>query len=821
MKKSVILAFLLIIPVSLSAYVMLPFDDPYQGRGLSGNTVIDIITHKGAVWMATGKGLSFSYFNDSTWNIYDNTNGLVTQDISAIYSSGDVLWVAMNHFEEGVDYAFADGLAITADTGFTWDTLMVEGSHGFQKTVYDITGVDSLIFCASWAGGLFASSDDGASWRHIYFSTSDSLEPTQFTNLYFAAVADTLHPDSLILWAGTAGGLMRYVYAPAYAKPSSNYIFDVVSVDSFIFICGDSGLTRLKFDSTNASESYHSSFVEDGLPGMAVTTAFSFGGRLFVGTLDSLGGATTGLAISDDDGLTFHTNYSGLELNWGNKYPRDFASIEHHLFMAAYEAGLYMSSDTGQNWQQIYLDTLIIDTLMPRSIIHSVAADSFNLWVGTDAGLVLLGFDSLGSVMSRQDFVFADNDTSGARSYRVRIQKYTDSLGHVDSTAVWTINHPIDTLNGNYAVYYSRDNGVNWNTVQGYLTSIHFYDIDFINELIFLVGEDVFTQSANAIIWYPRAGQLIKDSMDNTINFSHLNLNSILIKDDTVYIGSEHGLAISPPGIGVFRWRIVIANTDPTHYDKVSNYRYPHLSGNFVNALGIQRLESGQGLIWASTHPDTSEGHFNGISVSPLDSMDWDIRYSGVDCWNYAFNDIEVFAATSSGLLHSPDTGRTWETLTISGRQVTSDPPVDYAIDPSTEVYAVEVIGDTLWVGTKYGAAKIALSDLGNTGWEIFRVDNTPGVYAFPVPFSLTGDDRLFFHYSVPQDAYVTISVYDFAMDLVKTVVDSESRAKGTYNTDYWDGLNGQREAAAIAMYYFKIALSTGETYWGKLALVP
>jgi len=849
--------FLFLFPALLSARILLPLDDPDRSRGISDNTVQDIVVHKGAVWMSGGEGVMFKYPGDSVWNLYNRGNGLIADNISAMYSSGDILWVAMNHFEEGSDYATADGLAYTSDTGHTWDTVSSDGTVGFVNIVYDIAGVDSILFCASWFGGLLSSFDNGLNWKHVYFSREDSTgyienpNDPPFSNRYFAAVADTFHHDSLVLWAGCANGVRRYIYAPDYAKPASNYIFDIASVDSFIFICGDSGLTRLRLDTIDANNSmeiYHSSFVDDGLPGQAVTTAFGFSGYLFIGTIDSLGreaiidtaGDTAdynyipystgpGLAVSNDNGLTFSENYSGLDsLNGDNRYPLEFASIGHHLFMAAYEAGLFMSSDTGATWSKVYTDILDSTLSNGRNIVHSIVTDSFNLWAGTDSGIVNIEFDSSGNVLSRQNFVFAEDSVSGARSYRVAIQKFTDSVGNVDSTTVWSLNHPVDTASGSYTVYYSADTGTGifwkspWGTTS-FPNNTPFYDVGFTNNNdVYLTGADVIKRSSNRTTWYwGDAGVVIVDSLDTSLKLNNLNLYSFLVVNDTMYVGSEYGLAISPPGSIYLKWHIVITNTDPTKHDKVAPYYYDHISGNFVNALDIQPLSDGKSLLWASTHP-TEDPQIDGISVTTLDGLDWDIRHTGAIAWNFAFDDAAVFAATSSGLLYSPDTGRTWDTLSINGTLATSLPPTDFYIDPETEIYAVEVVDSNLWVGTGEGAASIALDSLGDYGWTIYRYHDPSHVtYAFPNPYSHAQDSRVHFHFYAPGDAYVTVEIYDFAMNLVKKVIDKKFIWGGLPGNIEWDGLNGVKGVTAIGMYYYKISLSTGEVYWGKLAIEP
>ncbi len=824
------------------------FDEPNVLRGLSHNSITDIVEHNGAVWMSTGAGLSFLYFDSTFWNQYDSSNGLTSDAVSAMYSAGETLWVAGNYFDSvgNDEYTIADGLFYTSDDGQTWDTLKPENTKGVYKVLYDITGIDNLIFCASWIGGLIGSFDGGQTWKNIYFSANDSITATSpsylvedtaiWSNMYFSAAADTTHRDTLILWAGSVAGLRRFVYSAAYLKPNSRYILDYVAGDSFVYVCGDRGLTRIAFDSTEAdtlATFFHSSFESDGLPGPTVTTAYEFGGMLFVGTADTIDGNGTGVAVSDDDGISFSAGLAGLEDVVGpGKYAVEFVSVGSHLFMAALEAGLYVSSDTGGNWQKIYLDPADSTLTNSRNIIHSVAADSNNLWIGTDSGVVLAYISDLGTVDSTKYSVFDDAANSGARSHKVAVQKIGPSSDVVDSTIIWSLNHPLDTSVGDYTVFYSNDNGTTWKTDNLNLVGTKYNDIAFINHLIYLVGKNVFNQSPNRIFWYPTPGSLIKDSQVGTITFSGLDLTSIYIRSDTIFLGSENGFAISPPGGGAnIVWRIYRANLNPTAFDKVNTYTIPYLSGNFVNVLDVQPLNNGQSRIWASTRP-AAAGQTSAISTSTVNGLNWNILLDGTEIWNFAFNGPEVFAATSNGLQYSPDTGYTWQTITIDGVLAPPASPagpdtaanlVPFSLDSNTFVTAVTIIGDTLWVGTlENGAARIALADFGTDNWEIFRFyDDRQDVYAYPVPFSMNGNEYLYFHYPVKKEGYVTIKVFDFNMDLVATAIDNQYRTPDIYFTDRWDGRLEAGGPVAVGIYYFKVSVSSGETYWGKLAIIP
>ncbi|RKX28402.1 MAG: hypothetical protein DRP47_04460, partial [Candidatus Zixiibacteriota bacterium] len=70
----------------------------------ASNTPIDIIEHNGAVWLATGEGVNFSPDGGETWLLYNSTNGMMADNISALFSLNGRLWVGSGHSEiiEGV-----------------------------------------------------------------------------------------------------------------------------------------------------------------------------------------------------------------------------------------------------------------------------------------------------------------------------------------------------------------------------------------------------------------------------------------------------------------------------------------------------------------------------------------------------------------------------------------------------------------------------------------------------------------------------------------------------------------------------------------------
>ncbi|MFH2036120.1 MAG: FlgD immunoglobulin-like domain containing protein [Candidatus Zixiibacteriota bacterium] len=864
--KKLILIFLLMIPAMLASKVMLPADDPSQSIGLPSTGVTDIEATDQAVWLGTGKGVSFLNFGESIWNTYDTSNGLIVNGISAMYAVGDVVYIALA--KDSLEALYSYGLMRTFDGGLTWDSLSLDtaadsvlatNTTGWERIVFDIAGKDSVLFTVSKVSGLMGSFNYGDTWRPIYLHYIDSLEFVNpdsalppYGQRYFSVAVDSTHNDSLILWAGTPIGLRRFTYAPEYSKISSNFIFDITTDGNLTFIAGDSGLTSVKFDTVYYNETawlyiphYRSYRMDsDNLPGNSVTTAYKYGDKLFVGTLTEVTrdldnnivyGDGTGIAVMADGETSFSSNFNGLDnLEGAYRFAKQFASNDNNLFIAGYEAGLFVSSDSGLNWSRLSCDTLDASDTQPRNTVYSLIVDSTNLFVGTDSGIVLIRFDGSGNDTLHEYIVFDDTDSTGARVYNMGIQRYMNDVvsTQVDSIFIWALLHPVDMAVGEYGVYYSKDYGASWiETIPYRATPVPFYDIAFKNNHAVLAGRDVLSVDAGTF-WLKYDASNITENINGQIyNYNGLELFALHAVQDTFYVGSEHGFAeLQIDGsYSIQNPHLFFATTDPQKHVGVSNYVYPDLTGNFVNVLEVQKRSSGQGMIWASTRPGATSDvtdHYIGVTSSTVDGRNWE-RYPGIEAWGFAFNGDTVFAATSDGLMMKLPDEIEWDTIQISGTLVSSIPNVDANIDATVDAFSADVIGDTLWVGTDDGAARIALSEIGFNTWSIYRESEIKGTFAYPVPFYhseyATNGIKLRFNYEIDEPTNVTIEIYDFAMDLVYTVTRNDSRpAAGVYSdSDQWDGTNEKGDKVAVGIYYFKMSFSNGETRWGKLAILP
>lgn len=88
---------------------------------------------------------------------------------------------------------------------------------------------------------------------------------------------------------------------------------------------------------------------------------------------------------------------------------------------------------------------------------------------------------------------------------------------------------------------------------------------------------------------------------------------------------------------------------------------------------------------------------------------------------------------------------------------------------------------------------------------------------------------RTVFIYNLSRDANVTIRVYDYNMDLVKTIISNKFRRAGNNggqhgrstveNEDWWDGRNSAGKMVAPGIYYYRISTDIGERAFGKIVV--
>ena len=867
------------------AQLVLPKPLGSPETGYSSNAATDVVLHGGGVWMATDEGAQVTFDQGQTWLRIGQNAGLISEIVSAMYSDRDRLWIGTSHSQmfDGGRYAYSDAVSYTDNNGVDWhhvdfSEMNIDLITGVSKTVYDITGhydADqdaNWVFFAAFAGGFLASRDGGLNWRRIFPTAIDSVQfvfggtPSK-RNRAFSCAVDTSRGDSLYLWTGTAEGLFQYIYVKPRQKPYSKYINRVAFCDectdtSWVFYGGRDGFSR----GTVNGGPYISRFEEDGLLGLSISSLIDFRGRLMVATYDDVNGLFTGLAWSDDRGNSFQSDLTFNSEFAGDTFlVTDFAAVRERLYMAAGANGLFVSHDTGMTW-----DIIVNEFGFPSSpcgpadtssTVNALCADGDTLLVGTDAGLGTLFFDSLGGIDSCRFYGFEDPDSnaiivSSERVMRVRVQKFfDDDTGDLDSIAYWTVNQPL-TPDRRRVVGRGNPATGHWNHYQW---AKKVSDVNFIGDTAVIMGEDGtrYTDNAGVAGSDPIASFAIEEyyegnvveSMDNDV------VTTMEVKGDTVIFGSNNGFAIANDGGDEFD--IVRINTDSLRADLVIQHtalrtNFEGLTGDFIPAIDVQYVDGQPARVWVSNRstaywPDSNaisvgqvmevDGDGDGVPV-PLGSADsvagyvwvWDRVYNKTFAWNLAFHGTSVFAATDSGLvlLEPNETATVWTATEIP---LENEDGESWLLS-GTSVYGVEVDSPYVWLATDDCTLRLRLDDLSDqTAYHVID-STTPAdeVYAFPVPFSHAVDGGsgglIDFHFVVDRQADVSIVVYDFAMNKVANVIENQSFPAGIYPASgslraNWDGVNDRGDRSAVGVYYFKVEYSTGEIFWGKLALIP
>ena len=73
--------------------------------------------------------------------------------------------------------------------------------------------------------------------------------------------------------------------------------------------------------------------------------------------------------------------------------------------------------------------------------------------------------------------------------------------------------------------------------------------------------------------------------------------------------------------------------------------------------------------------------------------------------------------------------------------------------------------------------------------------------------------------YNTKTTTTVTIKIYDFALDLVTTLVDGKERSMGDFS-DVWNGKNEEGEMVANGVYFYSVEIDGDGTYWGKIMVL-
>ncbi|MBD3239955.1 MAG: hypothetical protein GF331_05170 [Chitinivibrionales bacterium] len=138
----------------------------------------------------------------------------------------------------------------------------------------------------------------------------------------------------------------------------------------------------------------------------------------------------------------------------------------------------------------------------------------------------------------------------------------------------------------------------------------------------------------------------------------------------------------------------------------------------------------------------------------------------------------------------------------------------------------------TLWIATSEGLfyarderpADASDAPFGFTKRPLVIDNGVDNIRAYPTILNEEAPNgRVKFAYRLTEKARVTIRIYDWNMDLVRTAVDgvrepaAEGQTSARAGEDYWDGRNEAGRIVAPGVYYYRITTDKGGRAFGKI----
>ena len=385
MKKSILLLLLLLPAVVLQAqWKQLAVGSP--GGGLWAVAVAG-----SNVFAGTAGGIFKSTNNGATWT-----------NVSNIYTL--CFTVKGSEIFAGTE---DNGVIVSSDNGETW----IQRDSALTTTIEALAIKDSIIFAAG--GGMFRSTDDGASWTPI----ENGLVYGQTTVTGLAVSEGKVFASTFagVAFSTDNGNDWSTIVGTDQANQVTNC---VAAIDSSVLVGWVGGVIR----SIDVGRSW-----VDTSGWINTSCTFCFAGdssRIYAGT-------TTGVHLSTDNGVTWTPINNGLPGNqvWS------MATEGTTLFAATINNGVYRSIDSGASWVSASSGIIL-------SEVNSMAGDGPHIYA-------VMGYDSL--------YISTDNGTTWT----------ADTSLHSGAIASVTVIGQKVYASTSTGIYVSSDNGKTWNAING------------------------------------------------------------------------------------------------------------------------------------------------------------------------------------------------------------------------------------------------------------------------------------------------------------------------------------------------------------------
>jgi hypothetical protein len=244
------------------------------------------------------------------------------------------------------------------------------------------------------------------------------------------------------------------------------------------------------------------------------------------------------------------------------------------------------------------------------------------------------------------------------------------------------------------------------------------------------------------------------------------------------------------------------------------------VSGNFVVNLYIQRYGSNE-IIWAASKFAEDHNEKNAISYTTNYGLNWVHTLSDVPPRNISSKDSVVYAESDDGLWRCYFGKFDWTKPGLIYDESTKDQL------KTVNFYSGGFLNDTLYFGTGDGLCRTQENGQPWTAkWKIFRamkvidLNSDLKTYAAPNPFAPNNEVTRIFYKSGKASSKITIKIFDFGMNPVRTVIQNAIRNNPEELFTIWDGKNNNGNQVANGVYFYRIEIDSDTPVWGKILVI-
>ena len=320
--------------------------------------------------------------------------------------------------------------------------------------------------------------------------------------------------------------------------------------------------------------------------------------------------------------------------------------------------------------------------------------------------------------------------------------------------------------------------------------------------------------SINSIDTLKFSLQPVRGNFGNESYLNHRVFSVVSVNDSAIFIGTAGG--INKTTDGGKSW------VKFNHTNQLNP-----ISGNFVVALAYNENNN---TIWAATWKAEGQSEFYGVSSSSDFGQTWQTFLEGEKINNFGFKGNDVIAASDNGIFRSSNNGETWVKPTS-------------IVDSKTQIllrtntfYSAASLGNEIWLGSNDGLVKLNEGNSMWQGeWEVFiasqKIASKNETYAFPNPFTPQSEVLKIKYSTGGESRKVTIRIFDFDMNLVKTVIQNAERGDPVHQIennnpelngviDHWDGKDESGNYVPNGVYFYRIDFDGGDALYGKILVL-